>query len=169
MRRRKNLPDQWERAHGADEQQRCPMGLSGGMRRNVEVKARVRCREEVRKAAERMGTGPGQVLEQQDTFFRVPKGRLKLRRTPVVLEQALGVLGRVRKQRLLLLLGQTRLHLDSVEGLGDFLELEVVLGEGQSPEEGERLAQGLLRDLGVGEQDLISGAYLDLLLARGGS
>ena len=42
-----------------------------------------------------------------------------------MLGQALGVLGVVRKQRLLYLVGQTRVHLDSVEGLGDFLELEV--------------------------------------------
>lgn len=42
-----------------------------------------------------------------------------------VLAQALGVLGVVRKQRLLYLVGQTRVHLDTVEGLGDFVELEV--------------------------------------------
>ena len=42
-----------------------------------------------------------------------------------VLTQALGVLGMVRKERLLYLVGQTRVHLDSVEGLGDFVELEV--------------------------------------------
>ncbi|XP_027564147.1 uncharacterized protein LOC113981110 isoform X2 [Neopelma chrysocephalum] len=206
------------------------MGALGGMRRNVEVKARVRALAEARGAAERLlragpgepgpgepgtgeghaqgtgdghaqGTGPGQLLVQADTFFRVPRGRLKLRRTQdgrgelifyerpdtagpklssftitptadpdgleAVLAQALGVLGIVRKERLLYLVGQTRVHLDRVEGLGDFLELEVVLRPEQSVQDGERVARELLRELGVGEHDLISGAYLDLLLAKG--
>lgn len=56
-------------------------------------------------------------------------------RCQVVLGQALGVLGVVRKQRLLFLCGQTRVHLDSVEGLGDFLELEVSQGA-QVPAQG---------------------------------
>ncbi|KAM6424701.1 adenylate cyclase CyaB-like [Rhynochetos jubatus] len=84
-----------------------------------------------------------------------------------VLARALGVLGAVRKRRLLYLVGQTRVHLDSVEGLGDFLELEVVLAEGQSAEDGERVARGLMERLGVREDDLVAGAYLDLLLAEG--
>ena len=43
-----------------------------------------------------------------------------------VLGRALGVLGEVRKTRYLYIVGQTRVHCDSVEGLGDFLELEVI-------------------------------------------
>ncbi|XP_032913425.1 uncharacterized protein LOC116995147 [Catharus ustulatus] len=194
------------------------------MRRNVEVKARLRAREEALGAALRLqglpqvcpeaGQGPGegqrlpqvcpgagQVLLQTDTFFRVPRGRLKLRRTQdgrgelifyerpdsagpklssfsitptadpeglqAVLSQSLGVLGTVHKERLLFLLGQTRLHLDRVQGLGDFLELEVVLRPEQSVQDGQRVAQELLRHFGIQEQDLICGAYLDLLLAQG--
>ena len=44
-----------------------------------------------------------------------------------ILEQILPVTGSVRKRRLVYHVGQTRVHLDRVEGLGDFLELEVVL------------------------------------------
>lgn len=44
---------------------------------------------------------------------------------------------------------------------------QVVLTEEQSVEDGERVACELMKELGVEEEDLISGAYLDLLLAKG--
>ncbi|HEX2998035.1 MAG TPA: class IV adenylate cyclase, partial [Anaerolineales bacterium] len=44
-----------------------------------------------------------------------------------VLELAYGIRGVVKKTRYLYLVGQTRVHLDDVEGLGQFMELEVVL------------------------------------------
>ena len=40
---------------------------------------------------------------------------------------AIGQAGRVQKHRTLFLVGRSRVHLDVVEGLGHFLELEVVL------------------------------------------
>src|SRR6185503_8914246 len=49
-----------------------------------------------------------------------------------VLELAYGIRGIVKKKRYLYLVGQTRVHLDDVEGLGRFMELEVVMGEAQS-------------------------------------
>jgi adenylate cyclase class IV len=72
-------------------------------------------------------------------------------------------MGRVRKTRLLLLAGSTRIHLDRVEGLGDFLELEVVLRDDQTESDGRSFAQALLARLGVAPSQLIAGAYLDLL------
>ncbi len=79
------------------------------------------------------------------------------------LTAALGVRGVVRKTRTLYLVGQTRIHLDEVEHLGSFLELEVVLTPDESTEHGERVARDLLKKLEIREQDLISSAYLDLL------
>ncbi|KAG9331405.1 hypothetical protein JZ751_019295 [Albula glossodonta] len=81
-----------------------------------------------------------------------------------VLSDALGVKGSVKKERSLYLVGQTRVHVDTVEGLGHFMELEVVMQEGQTAEEGEAIAQQLMEDLGVKKEDLIVGAYMDLLL-----
>lgn len=76
---------------------------------------------------------------------------------------ALGVRGVVRKRRTLYLVGPTRVHLDRVEGLGDFVELEVVLAEGQDPGEGFAAAQHLMAELGISKDQLIEGAYIDLL------
>lgn len=80
-----------------------------------------------------------------------------------VLELAYGVRGVVRKTRYLYLVGQTRVHLDDVQGLGQFMELEVVMREGQSDAEGQVIAEGLLASLGVETGDLLEGAYMDLL------
>jgi predicted adenylyl cyclase CyaB len=81
----------------------------------------------------------------------------------VILTQAFGVRGVVSKVRHLFIVGQTRIHLDKVKGLGDFMELEVGLSPGQSDAEGELIAQTLMQKLGVAEQDLIDSAYIDLL------
>src|SRR5215216_1688285 len=83
-----------------------------------------------------------------------------------VLELAYGIRGVVKKTRYLYLVGQTRLHLDDVEGLGQFMELEVVMGEGQSDAEGQAIAEDLMRRLGVERGDLLEGAYMDLLESR---
>ena len=80
-----------------------------------------------------------------------------------VLELAYGIRGVVRKTRYLYLVGQTRVHLDDVEGLGHFLELEVVMREGQSDTEGRVIAERLMASLGVENTDLLEGAYMDLL------
>jgi len=76
---------------------------------------------------------------------------------------AYGEVGRVKKQRTLFLVGRTRVHLDRVEGLGDFLELEVVLGDDETAEGGIREAHALMRQLGIGADQLIENAYIDLL------
>ena len=80
-----------------------------------------------------------------------------------VLELAYGVRGMVKKTRYLYLVGQTRVHLDDVDGLGQFMELEVVMRDGQSDADGHEIAEGLMSALGVERGDLIVGAYMDLL------
>src|SRR5574342_328212 len=76
---------------------------------------------------------------------------------------ALGIRGVVRKTRYLYMVGQTRIHLDEVEGLGHFTELEVVMKEGQSEAEGRVIAEDLMRRLEVREEALLEGAYMDLI------
>jgi predicted adenylyl cyclase CyaB len=89
--------------------------------------------------------------------------------SPDTLREALalawGVVGRVRKQRTLFMVGRTRVHLDIVEGLGHFLELEVVLDDHEAVEDGVREAHQLMAQLGVEPAQLVEGAYLDLIAA----
>ena len=81
-----------------------------------------------------------------------------------ILTETLGRVGEVRKTRILYLIGQTRVHIDRVEGLGDFLELEVVLRPAQSEDEGQQIAEKLLTELGIEKNQLVAEAYVDLLI-----
>jgi predicted adenylyl cyclase CyaB len=80
-----------------------------------------------------------------------------------ILALALGVRGIVRKTRYLYMCEETRIHLDIVEGLGTFMELEVVLRPGQNDAEGQAIAEDLMQKLGIRSEDLLEGAYMDLI------
>lgn len=61
------------------------------------------------------------------------------------------------------MVGQTRIHIDTVADLGHFMELEVVLQPEQNLAEGEVIAQLLQEKLKVKDEDLIDCAYMDML------
>jgi adenylate cyclase class IV len=63
--------------------------------------------------------------------------------------------------------GRTRVHLDKVERLGHFLELEVVLADGELSDAGVREARELMEHFDVKPHQLIDDAYVDLLVRRG--
>lgn len=84
----------------------------------------------------------------------------------IALSLALGVRGVIKKTRYLYMVGQTRIHLDDVDELGYFMELEVVMREGQSDAKGQAIAEDLMRSLGVRSDALLEGAYMDLLEQR---
>jgi predicted adenylyl cyclase CyaB len=118
--------------------------------------------------------GTGELIFYQRQNLPGPKESLYVispTAAPELLRQALsmayGQAGRVRKHRTLFLAGRTRIHLDRVEQLGDFMELEVVLEEGESAEVGIREAQHLMEKLNVGQDQLVTGAYVDMLHGQG--
>ena len=96
--------------------------------------------------------------ESEYNIFRLQAAtELKL-----VLEKSLGTLGRVEKQRALWLWRNTRVHLDRVEHLGDFLELETVLS-GIGPAEGTAESEEVIGLLELDRKLFISVPYLELL------
>jgi len=164
---------------------------------NIEIKAHARDFTEIKSRAEKLSDTPVEIIPQDDIFFNVPQGRLKLRilapdnaqliyytrpdqegpkrsdyhiaytsdpeNLKRVLELSYGIRGVVKKTRYLYLVGQTRVHLDDVDGLGYFMELEVVMKDGQSDAEGQEIAESLMAGLGVERNDLLEGAYMDMI------
>jgi predicted adenylyl cyclase CyaB len=78
-----------------------------------------------------------------------------------VLTRALGRAGVVEKRRRLYLYGHTRIHLDEVRGVGDFVELETVLA-GQDEGDARAELETVVAALGLAPDDLVAGAYVDL-------
>lgn len=114
--------------------------------------------------------GEGELIFYRRADLRGPKESfyvLSSTNSPETLREALshayGQCGRIQKQRTLFIVGRTRVHLDQVKGLGHFLELEVVLQEGESADVGIREAHELMGKLGVEPSQLIESAYVDLL------
>jgi predicted adenylyl cyclase CyaB len=166
------------------------------MARNIEIKARIESMSAVMQKVSALATEGPFEIDQDDTFFYCPNGRLKLRtfsqksgelifyrrsdqtgpkesfymisQTTApdtlrdLLTSAYGQAGRVVKKRTVYMVGRTRVHLDRVQGLGDFLELEVMLSDSEPIEAGMVEAYDLMTRLGISTSQLIEGAYLDL-------
>jgi predicted adenylyl cyclase CyaB len=80
-----------------------------------------------------------------------------------MLADALGLLAEVRKHRTLMMRRNVRLHLDRVEGLGDFGEIEAVLADEDAPEAFRDEVRRILMDLGFVKGDLIEDSYFELM------
>jgi adenylate cyclase, class 2 len=170
----------------------------GDERLNLELKARDPDPEHSLRVCRGLGAEDEGILFQRDTYFEVPKGRLKLRRegeatahlisyeranvpqrresryrivaisNPQGLEGALasvlGIAAVVTKTRRLFLFEGVRIHLDLVDGLGSFIELEAVAEQGdQDLPRFETLLSDLQLSFGLEEADLIGESYCELV------
>jgi predicted adenylyl cyclase CyaB len=86
-----------------------------------------------------------------------------------MLSAATGVIAEVRKQRTLLMRGKIRLHLDRVDGLGEFGEIEAVLSEGDEAESYRAAVAEILGALEVRDGDLIGVSYFELMRSTAGT
>ena len=83
------------------------------------------------------------------------------------LTDALGVRVVVEKARRLLRWGNVRIHLDRVDGLGDFVELEAVAASPGGLEVERDRVETLRATLGITDAHLVAHGYADLLVRRG--
>ncbi len=168
---------------------------------NIEIKARTQKSHKQYQTLLDLGAKDLGVDHQTDTYFKVPKGRLKLRqgnienslifyerqnsegpkasdvhlsRLPAdtdlrpVLLAALGEKITVRKSRRILFIDHVKFHLDQVEGLGDFIEIEVIdKDKSMATKELQRQCNHYMQVLEIDAKDLVAESYSDLLALGG--
>lgn len=168
---------------------------------NMEIKARVEAPDRVRQVLLEQGARHVGTDRQHDTYFCVPRGRLKLRRGAIenvlvyyerpdqpgpkpcdyelaalapdnaaaaVLARALGVLVEVSKKRDIYRLDNLKFHVDEVDGLGSFAEIEAGgRDRGDLPRLREQ-CERFMRLFGIAPDDLLEESYSDMLLSRTG-
>jgi adenylate cyclase class 2 len=81
------------------------------------------------------------------------------------LEATTGIRVVVAKRRRLLLWETVRIHLDEVEGLGSFVELEAVVDAGSDPARERELIADVRAALEIGDAALLEGSYADAAIA----
>ncbi len=166
---------------------------------NIEIKARCGDPQRIRDILSGHNADFRGVDEQLDTYFKVERGRLKLRQCNIenslifyeradeagpkqadvqlcrlapgtalrdVLVAGLGVLVEVAKRREIYFIENVKFHIDEVEGLGGFVEIEAIDAEGTIGR--QRLleqCQRYMELLAIAEDDLIECSYSDMLMA----
>jgi adenylate cyclase, class 2 len=87
-----------------------------------------------------------------------------------ILSRALGVLAVVEKEREIYYIGNVKFHLDRVDGLGEFIEIEAI-GEQSGTElaELESQCRAFCELFGISEADLVVHSYADMVMAMDSS
>ena len=105
-------------------------------------------------------------LRANDASPRPSEYRLARVRSPQniceVFTMRFGVLGIVKKHRAVFIHEGIRINLDTVEGLGDFVEFEAPAGD--RPKEAQQAVACLMQAFGIKHSDLVGESYSDLLL-----
>ena len=160
---------------------------------NLEVKTPLDDRVAMEHRLRGLGATRVWTRRQTDTFYEVPDGLLKLReaegaaaelisyhrvdgvsdydlatlddaeRWKRLIGRVLPVAATVAKERTLWMVRHTRVHLDDVDGLGDYLELETVLVDGLDRAAGQREHESVIEGLGLDRERFIAVPYRELL------
>lgn len=167
---------------------------------NIEIKAKCGNPDKIRKILKSKKADFKGIDHQIDTYFKVDKGRLKLREGNIenflihyqrednegpkqsdvtlfhapagpalkeILSNGLDVLIVVDKQREIYFIDNVKFHVDEVEGLGSYIEIEAIDNNGAIGK--DKLFEQCKKYMGlfgILESDLISCSYSDLLLNK---
>lgn len=82
-----------------------------------------------------------------------------------VLVRALGVMVAVDKKREIYFVENVKIHLDEVEGLGKFLEVEAIGSANENAKLQEQCDEFQLQ-FNVRKEDFVAGSYSDLLMSK---
>ncbi len=126
---------------------------------------RLKLREEEGATAQLIAYERSNLAEPRESSYRIVPAEdsdgLK-----AALAETLGVRVTVAKRRRLFLWEGVRIHLDRVEGLGDFIEFEaVVADEGLDRDGAEKRVEDLRRAFALEADQLVGESYCDLALA----
>jgi len=82
-----------------------------------------------------------------------------------VLSMAFGVLVEVDKKREIYFIDNVKIHIDTVEGLGTFMEIEAIDYDGTiGTDKLQKQCDFYMKELRVQEKDLLTSSYSDMLL-----
>ncbi|MGE5312914.1 MAG: class IV adenylate cyclase [Acidobacteriota bacterium] len=82
-----------------------------------------------------------------------------------VLEKALGVKVEVDKTREIYFIDNVKFHIDTVKGLGTFMEIEAIDWDGSiGPKKLQEQCEFYALEMAISEKDLVKGSYSDLLM-----
>lgn len=170
------------------------------MSENIEIKAKLNNFDVVYNIIKKLTRTNPTLLIQQDIYYRVPSGRLKLRSicddyheiifynrpnqagpknseyyryqveqkddVDLFFKRIFGQLVIVNKHRNLFLQNNIRFHLDDVDNLGQFLEIEYVLSPNESRREAFNKVNELINQLHIDRNSFVVCSYADLLLEK---
>jgi predicted adenylyl cyclase CyaB len=161
---------------------------------NFEFKARLRDEKVIRTALKQVRARYLGTDHQVDTYFRVPRGRLKVREGRIenalifyqransprarrariemtllprrnavraILARAFPLLTVVDKRREIYLVGNVKIHLDRVRGLGRFVEVEAVSRSGSLAKVRQQ-ARKFQKLFQIPTRDLVGQSYSDM-------
>lgn len=165
---------------------------------NVEIKARCANPDYIREYLHRKGADFRGTDIQTDIYFKVPKGRLKLREGNIennliyydrnneagpklsnfqlvkvpdaeglkkILSDSLGIRIIVQKKREIYYIENVKFHIDEVEGVGSFAEIEAGnMFADKTQQQLQEQCDFYIKEFAIEEKDFIAVSYSDMLL-----
>src|SRR5215217_7754963 len=130
------------------------------------VQGRLKLREAPPEPAELISYARAELTGPKVSLYRVVQVADHLALIDA-LTDSLGVRVVIEKSRRLLRWRNVRIHLDRVEGLGDFVELEAIAASPGGLEVERDRMEELRAALGIADEQLVAQGYADLLTRRG--